>query len=65
MIDSSKFEAYLHGKQIDSDAFKAAYKDEWEKYKSEFDRSGSAAFDARKKFFLNNLRLQFPREEES
>ncbi len=65
MINISKFETYLDKKQIDSHAFKTVYGKEWERFRSEFDHLGEAAFDARKKFFLNNLRLQFPKEVKS
>ena len=56
----SGFEAFLTKKRIDSNRFKASMAQEWETYRSEFDQMGEAAFDARKKFFLNGLRLQFP-----
>lgn len=62
-MEQSKFEDFLVKKRIDSNAFRSSYEEEWLKFRSEFDRSGEASFDARKKFMLNNLRLQFPLEE--
>ena len=56
----SGYEAFLTKKRIDSNRFKASMAREWETYRSEFEQLGEAAFDARKKFFLNGLRLQFP-----
>lgn len=64
MAQSPGFEEFLKKKRIDSVKFKASLAQEWLGFMIEFDQSGEAAFDARKKFFLNNLRLQFPLEEQ-
>ncbi len=65
MAQSPGFEEFLKKKRIDSVKFKASLSQEWLSYQAEFDQSGEASFDARKKFFLNNLRLQFPLDEPS
>ena len=54
------FDEFLKKKRIDGEAYKKAMKAEWGQFRKEYEQSGEAAFDARKKFFLNNLRLQFP-----
>lgn len=53
------FEEYLRQKHIDPDAFQKAMPDHWTELKESFRILGAGAFDARKKFLLNNLRLQF------
>ena len=58
------FEEFLEKKRIDSAAYRRALEAEWNQFRKEYEQSGEAAFDARKKFFLNNLRLQFPLKEE-
>ena len=58
------FEEFLEKKRIDGAAYRRALEAEWNQFKEEYEQSGEAAFDARKKFFLNNLRLQFPLKEE-
>ena len=59
------FEEFLKKKWIDGEAYKKAMEAEWNQFKQEYEQSGEAVFDARKKFFLNNLRLQFPLREEN
>ena len=58
------FDEFLEKKRIDGEAYKQAMESEWNQFREEYEKSGEAAFDARKKFFLNNLRLQFPLSDE-
>lgn len=60
MSDLTNFENYLREKRIDVDRFRATAPEEWERMASHFTALGSHAFDARKKFLINNIRLQFP-----
>lgn len=48
-------------KQIDVARFRSDLPDFWERLRDEFDAGGEAAFDARNKFHINNLRLQYPK----
>ena len=61
----SNFELYLQSKKIDARAFRAALPAEFETYHKQFSQSSAAAFDLQKKFYLNNLRLEFPVKTET
>ena len=59
------FVSYLEGKKVDYRRFQMELPEEWERLLREFDACGAASFDQQKKFFINNLRLQFPGQEKS
>ena len=54
------FEDFLRSKLIDSVAFEKALSDMFQQFRNEFELGGAEAFDQRKKFYLNSLRLEFP-----
>lgn len=56
----SDLEIYLREKRIDGGRFRATRPDEYARWESEWAVLGKAAFDQRKKFLLNPLRLEFP-----
>lgn len=51
---------YLLKKKIFEKALKENLPEVWEKFYRTFPQEGAASFDARNKFLINNLRLQFP-----
>ena len=55
-----KFVDYLGKKQIDAQRFRESWPDEESRLRNEFQQGGAIAFELRKKFLLNNLRLEFP-----
>lgn len=60
---SDSFQQYLASKKVSAQQFQKELPFLWEKLEREYDLSGKNAFDARQKFQLNNLRLQFPLTE--
>lgn len=60
----SNFELYLQSKKINARAFRDALPEEFDQYHRQFAASSAAAFDLQKKFYLNNLRLEYPIVEE-
>ena len=58
------FEAWLKSKKIDPQKFKNSLPEDWDRNKKDFDQSSPASFDQHKKFFINNLRLEFPLDDQ-
>ena len=58
-----KFETYLSQKRIDAQRFRQSLPTEHERLAQEFVAGGEKAFDLRKKFLLNNLRLEYPQAD--
>ncbi|MEM7038065.1 MAG: hypothetical protein AAF570_13865 [Bacteroidota bacterium] len=58
------FEAFLQQNKIQASSFKRTLLQEWEAMEREFGAMGEKSFEKRKRFLLNNLRLEFPLEDE-
>ena len=58
--EGNRFALYLQQKRISGTRFKEELFDLYQSLQSEFLKSSPAGFDARKKFLINNLRLQYP-----
>ena len=54
------FEAYLIKKKIDTQSFQNLNSQLWIEMKQLFETIGYLNFDQRKKYFINQWRLQFP-----
>jgi hypothetical protein len=54
------FDIYLAEKKIDSQAFKTAEPEKWQRFRVLFEQMHPASFTTQKKFLINDLRRLYP-----
>lgn len=59
MNPDSDFEAYLHSKKIDSQAFRSVEPDVWNVWKSEFEQMHPNSFTVQKLNLINVIRRKY------
>jgi hypothetical protein len=59
----TSFQAFIQQKGIDQEAFQCTLPGLFAQYEKEFERGGPSMLEYGKKFFWNDLRLEFPNDK--